>query len=43
MSFLLFVIFLVLLNIPIVNIFAFIGLVIYWLVYCRKGCRPTRR
>jgi hypothetical protein len=43
MSFLLFVIFLVLLNIPVVNIFAFIGLVIYWLVYCRKGCRPTRR
>lgn len=42
MSFLVFVIFLVLLNIPVVNIFALIGLVIYWLVYCRKGCRMTR-
>lgn len=42
MSFLLFVIFLVLLQIPILNIFALIGLVIYWLVYCRKGCRGTR-
>jgi uncharacterized membrane protein YkgB len=42
MSFLVFVIFLVLLNIPVVNIFALIGLFIYWLVYCRKGCKITK-
>lgn len=42
MSFIVFLVFLVLLNIPVVNIFAFIGLIIYWLVYCRKGCRLTR-
>lgn len=42
MSFIVFLLFIIALNIPVLNIFAFVFLIIYWLVYCRKGCRPTR-
>jgi uncharacterized Tic20 family protein len=41
MSFIVFLLFIIFLNIPVLNIFAFVILIIYWLVYCRKGCKRT--
>lgn len=42
MSFIVFLLFIVFLNIPVLNIFAFVILIIYWIVYCRKGCKITK-